>query len=384
MAGTTEEFRMTKSICWVTTSPLIVNFFLIPHLLRLRDDYMVTLVVNTAGGVALKPMPGVEIVSISIPRNISMVGDVAALLRLLCLFRQRRFSLVHSFGPKAGLLTSLAGAIMRIPARIHTFTGQVWATRGGLMRCVLKAADRLIGALTTVVLADSPSQKAFLEKEGVLPLGACKVLGSGSVSGVNTDRFKANPGARAAIRGELGIPDQAVLILFLGRLKRDKGIPELLQAFRLLHDAYTNAYLALVGPDEGECLSEVPGIGAAAAQVRSRGYTPVPEHYIAASDILCLPSHREGFGSVIIEAAAAGIPAVAARVYGITDAVVDGHTGLLHEPANATDLAAQLKRLVADPNLRSRLGENARLRVIAEFAEEKLTGELVHFYRGLM
>ena len=373
--------HMKKSLCWVTTSPLIVNFFLVPHLLRLSARYSVTLVVNTNGEVALKPLPGVEIVSIAIPRNISPVGDMTALIKLTCLFHRRTFDLLHSFGPKAGLLAMLAGWIERIPLRIHTFTGQVWVTRKGPMRRLLKTADKLIGWLATIVLADSPSQKGFLEREGVLSPGACIVLGSGSVCGVNTRRFKADPEARASVRRKLGIPEEAVLILFLGRLNKDKGIPELLHAFGLVGDSRPDVHLALVGPDEENCLSHLQRIGDSASRISYSGYTPVPEHYIAASDILCLPSHREGFGSVIIEAASAGIPAVAARVYGITDAVVDGKTGLLHTPGDAHDLAEKIDRLAAEPGLRAVLGANAQLRAIAEFDEDILTGELLRLYQ---
>ena len=122
---------------------------------------------------------------------------------------------------------------------------------------------------------------------------------------------------------------------------------------------------------------------AASAHIRHRGYTPIPEDFVAASDMLCLPSHREGFPLAIIEAAAAGVPTVASRIYGISDAIVDGHTGLLHALGDPNDLAVQLERLVADPDFRCKLGENARLRVMAEFTEARLTGELARFYQRL-
>ncbi len=375
--------KTRKKLCWVTTSPLIVNSALIPHLLRLCEDYEVTLVVNASEGTALKPLPGLEIVSIPILREIYPRDDACALWQLIRLFRKRKFDLVHSYGPKSGLLTSLAAWIAQIPIRLHTFTGQVWVTRHGPMRRILKAADRIIAELATAVLTDSNSQKDFLVKNGIVREEACTVLGSGSVSGVNTTRFKANPLAREAIRKELVVPSDAVMILFLGRLNADKGIPELLRAFGHLFNKHPNVFLALVGPDEGDCLKEVSNMGAASAQIRHRGYTPIPEDFVAASDMLCLPSHREGFPLAIIEAAAAGVPTVASRIYGISDAIVDGHTGLLHALADPIDLAVQLERLVADPDLRCKLGENARLRVMAEFTEARLTGELARFYQRL-
>src|SRR5688500_1564062 len=132
-----------KKICYVTTSPLIVNFFLVPHLLYLRRDYAVSLAVTQPGEVPLAPLPGVEVIPLEIRRQIHPWRDLRSLVRLVRLFRRRRFDLVHSFGPKAGLVAMVAGGLARVPARLHTFTGQVWAGRAGARRMLLKMADRI-------------------------------------------------------------------------------------------------------------------------------------------------------------------------------------------------------------------------------------------------
>jgi glycosyltransferase involved in cell wall biosynthesis len=148
---------------------------------------------------------------------------------------------------------------------------------------------------------------------------------------------------------------------------------------------HRRAHLLLVGPDE-EHLS--PGIAEECSlfsdRVHTLGYTFTPERYVCASDILALPSHREGFGSVIIEAAAAGLPAVASRIYGITDAVVENETGLLHEPGDWNDLARQLERLLSDGELRHKLGSQARERAVREFQQDRLVQLLADFYEEIL
>jgi len=372
-----------KRVCVITTSPLIVNFFLVPHLLKLREIYDVSLAVNMTEPVPLKPLPGIEVLSVPILRKISPLQDLRALGTLIALFRKRRFDLVHSFSPKAGLLAITGGALARVPLRIHTFTGQVWATRSGPMRTLLKLADRVVGNLATQVLADSRSQQIFLENQGVVRPGKCQVLGAGSVTGVDLDRFRPDGERRALVRRDLGIPDDAVLVLFLGRITREKGVPELIQAFRAICGTHRQAHLLLVGPDEDGLLENqvTPDLS---GRVHVRGYTHSPEHYVAAADVLSLPSHREGFGSVIIEAAAAGVPAVASRIYGITDAVIEGETGFLHGPGDVEDLTHQLSRIVGDDLLRNDLARKARQRAVSEFSQSRLTGELSGLYADLL
>jgi len=179
----------------------------------------------------------------------------------------------------------------------------------------------------------------------------------------------------------LGIPDSAVLLLYLGRLNRDKGITDLAAAFADLAPRQPNLCLLLVGPDEAGMQAEVRAACAAwLDRVRFVGFTDQPERFMAAADVFCLPSYREGFGSSVIEAAACGVPAVASRIYGLTDAVRDGETGLLHPPGDVANLVAQVERLAVDAALRQNMGEAAHERVLRDFSQARLTGALRAFY----
>jgi glycosyltransferase involved in cell wall biosynthesis len=257
------------------------------------------------------------------------------------------------------------------------FTGQVWATRTGLFRRLLRSIDQLVAGLATDVWADSQSQARFLVAEGVCQPGRILVPSDGSLSGVNVRRFASDPLRRERVRQALGIAEDIPVFLFLGRLQREKGVWVLVEAFRRLALKYDTPQLLWVGPDEDRLAEQaarsVPG------RSHVMGLTQRPEDYIDAADVLVLPSFREGFGTVVIEAAAMGRPAVASRIYGLTDAVIHEETGLLALPANADELYQAMERML-DTRERERLGSNARVRAVNHFSADRLTQYWVSYY----
>lgn len=363
------------SICFTLTSPFVLSAFLLGHIRRLSESADITICVNRSeSDIAVQVAEGAVLHPVEIRREISPVHDVLALFTLWSLYRKRRFSAVLTVTPKGGLLGMVAARFAGIPVRIHWFTGQVWATKKGPGRMVLKCMDRLIAACATHVLADSPSQKDFLIAEGVVGAHRIQVLGDGSISGVDASRFKPDPAMRAKIRAEFGILPDAPCLLYVGRMKREKGVADLLAAFRVLREEFHDLHLVLVGPDEENLLAGVED-----GRIHVVGYAKEVENYMAAADLFCLPSYREGFGSVLIEAAAAGVPSVASRIYGITDAVVDGETGLLHEPGNPEDLSRALRNLLRDVPARNTMAEAARLRAVSKFSSRHVEDLFVDY-----
>jgi len=377
---------MKRRVCVVAASEMTVKTFLAPHLRAMQSEYDVTLVVNTSNHHLLTDL-GVEghLAAVRIERPISPWRDAAALCALYRLIRRQRFDIVHSFTPKAGLLAMAAAWLARTPIRIHTFTGQVWATRRGLVRSILRALDAAIARMATITIADSASQRDVLIREGVLSGESSTVLEKGSVSGVDTRTFRPDPEARAAVRARLNIPAADQVLLFVGRLTIDKGVHDLASAFHTIACGRRDVRLIFVGPDEA---GQHSAIAAACAPYANRvhflEFTDRPQDVMAASDVLCLPSYREGFGTVVIEAAACALPAVASQIYGIVDAVENGRTGLLHAPGDVLALVEQLHRLVADPDLRRSLGAAARERVARDFRVDRLTAALLSLYSRLL
>ncbi len=350
-----------KKICLVSAIPMSLNVFMRPHIEMLATQYDVTLVANGATDEFLMEKEwGVHVIPIAIARDIQPFQDLRALLTLMRTFKSSQFDAVHSITPKAGLLGMLAAVMTGVPIRIHTFTGQVWATKHGWIRAGLKTLDKLIARCATSLLTDSPSQKDFLINEGIVRREKIKVLGKGSVAGVDVLRFKPNAMVRKRIRTELNISDSAVVCLYLGRLNHDKGVQDLAQAFAKISTQVHNAHLLVVGPDEANMAVAIEKtLFACRTQYHRVGFTNQPEAYMAAADVFCLPSYREGFGSVLIEAAAVGVPALASKIYGITDAVDDGKTGILHEPKNVVQIAQGLLTLIQNEDLRHSMATHA-------------------------
>jgi lipopolysaccharide/colanic/teichoic acid biosynthesis glycosyltransferase/glycosyltransferase involved in cell wall biosynthesis len=371
-----------QRICIVVSDFMTVQAFLQDQIRALSRTYAVTVVANTGDRDSLRRLDlNAELVPIPIQRNIDPWQDVRALLSLCSLFQKRKFALIHSITPKAGLLSMCAGKLTGVAARIHTFTGQVWVTTSGLTRYLLKSADKLTAFCATQVLADSKSQLKFLIDEGVVDVRKIRVLENGSISGVDESRFRPDAAARRQVRGQASIPKDAFVFLFVGRLNKDKGVLDLAKAFEHVAARTESAYLVCVGPDEDAMEARMRKICSSCGErLRFVGPTCLPEQYMAAADVLCLPSYREGFGSVVIEAAATGIPAIASRIYGLTDAVQDGVTGCLHQPGNGQELANAMGSLATSHALREQLGQNARERANKDFGVQTLTQALLAFY----
>jgi glycosyltransferase involved in cell wall biosynthesis len=244
---------------------------------------------------------------------------------------------------------------------------------------VLKFFDWLTARLATFNIIDSPSQQQFLINQKVLTKERSIVFGMGSVSGVDLKRFKPSKKVLTEVRHELGIPEDAFVFIYLGRLNKDKGILDLALAFSSLENK--NTYLLVVGPDEGDFVEEMKRLcGDNIDQLRFVVYTTTPERFLAASNALCLPSYREGFGSVVIEAAAVGIPAVGSRIYGLMDAIAENKSGLLFEAKDVSALSDCLMQLVDNKQLRLRLGQNAKQRAESYFSSKMLVKAWLDYY----
>ena len=323
--------------------------FLKPHLISLSPNVRLCVIANTSKFNLLYEY-GLEVPIIFVPleRSIKPFKDFLALYRLYKIFLTNKPDGVHTITPKAGLLGMLAAWLARVPVRVHCFTGQVWITQKGIIRVLSYFSDYLIAKLATNIIIDSHSQKVFLLKHRIINEKKSIVFGSGSICGVDFNRFCPDIADRIIIRNNLGISLQSNVLLFLGRLNRDKGILDLVEAFILLSKIRTNLVLLLVGPDEGNLLEQINkrcfDLGNRFIYV---DYTNTPERYMRASDLFCLPSYREGFGVSVIEAASCGIPALVSRIYGLTDSIIEGETGWFHEAGNIYDLRNSLFEIFA-------------------------------------
>jgi glycosyltransferase involved in cell wall biosynthesis len=361
--------------------------FLTHQINTLVELYSVTIIANLNGNHSMLDdiSNKVNVINLPIERNINLFKDLRALLLLILIFYKNGFSLVHSVSPKAGLLVSIAAWVTRVPNRLHTFTGQVWMTKKGMSRWFLKLLDKIIVTLNTHILVDSFSQQDFLIKEGILSKDLSIVLGSGSIGGVDVNRFQPSKKYRNLIRKQLNIKDDCVIFLFVGRLKKEKGVFELVEAFKNVSEQHNNVALLIVGPDEERVKQELtPFLDTCEELVTFVNFTKAPEKYMAASDILVLPSYREGFGNVIIEAASCGLPSIGSNIYGLSDAIKAGETGLLVPVKSSKLLEKEMLKLVNNDKLRNEMGLNGRKRATCNFLQDNITKKILKLYKRLL
>lgn len=327
---------------------------------------------------------GVDTFALDMPRRVTPLGDWAALSRLHALLERLRPGIVHAHTPKGGLLGTLASEAARVPVRLYHMRGLPFVTLEGPMRALMQTTERVSCRAATRVICQSESLRRTALTHGLVPSAKCEVVLHGS-NGVDCDsRFLLARHASAghALRASLGIPVDAVVIGFVGRLVRDKGVPELVAAFERISAAWPHCWLVLAGPYEPRDPVDAATRARIEAhpRIRQLGFVAEPGPVYAASDVVALPSHREGFPNVPLEAAAMERPVVSTLVDGCTDAVERDVTGQL-VPVNDVDaLGAALARYVESPALRSAHGRAGRARVEAFFRRDRIADAMVELY----
>ena len=388
--GLQYEQEELLSLCRVAST----SFFLFSQLLgqlHYLKDKGVNLTLISSPGPELKFFSydnRLKYLPVEIEREINVFKDFKSLMKLIKVFKKNNFQIIHSSTPKAGLLCSIAGLLARVPVRLHTYTGLVWINEKGFKRLIVKFCDRLIAILDTAVYADSQSQAQLLYDQRIVKKTCTvTVLGQGSLSGVNLERFNLQKKTerRTEIRQLLSIPKDAFVFVFMGRVKEEKGIMTLLQAYQKISDVTEQQYRLLIcGPMELMTASAQGEFEVCLQQNQSIlyvGQIDNPEHYFSASDMLVLPSQREGFGTVVIEAAALKLPTLGTRIPGLIDAIQDGLTGLLVERDNPDELAVKMKEIVDDRELLFRLCEAAYERTIKYFTEAYVASLQIEEYK---
>ena len=330
--------------------------------------------------------------AVTMSRRISPLRDCVSLVRLFLLLRRIAPDIAQVSTPKAALLGAIAASAARVPVRVFLARGSLTEGASGLKRRVLRWLERLTAALCHQTICVSPSLLAFLRAERILPPDGGLVLVNGMSNGIDATRFRlATPGKPPpsellpslvqAVRDP-----RAVIVGYVGRLGRDKGIEQLAQAWESVRAEFPSAHLLLVGAWEKD--HPVPVRWRDALTRDPRVHLPgrvddvVP--YYQVMSLCVFPSYREGFPNVPMEAAAMGLPVVATRVVGCVDAVVDGSTGTLVPPRDATALADAIARYLRDPELRRRHGEAGRGRVLRDFRPEPIWEALAAEYRRLL
>ncbi|MGH9604927.1 MAG: glycosyltransferase family 4 protein [Terracidiphilus sp.] len=327
---------------------------------------------------------GVQSVAIPIERKIAPLADIVSLVRLWLLLRRLKPDLVEFSTPKAGLLGSVAAMLCRVPQRVYMLRGLKLETSSGLKREILLAAERAAAACAHSVLCNSESLRAKAFDLGVAPASKLHLLGEGSSNGVDTERF--SPG-KSQVRARLGLPADAFVIGFVGRLTRDKGLPELLRAFDSIVRVQPSAHLLLVGwfdRAEDKLDLSLRALIDRHPQIHWTGFVNDPAAYYRAMDVLVHPTWREGFPNAVLEAASTGVPVITTISTGSRDSVVPEVTGLLIPPGYPEAIAEAVLKLLNDPRRRRRMGRAARAWVLEHYVNGYVLGLTVAYYKSLL
>lgn len=377
-----------KKIIRASTVPQSLDVFCKGMLKELSEKYEVVALSSPGEPLErVREREGVRTIAVPMERHISLWKDLVSLIRMVWVFMIERPTMVHSMTPKAGLICMMAGWLTRVPVRVHTFTGLVWPTSTGMKRKILMFTDRLTCACATHIIPEGEGVKNDLINGGITkkPL---RVLGYGSCKGIDLENFQVSEKLKVK-SAKLKKPD-VFTFLFVGRITRDKGINELVEAFVRLHREHPCTRLVLVGRFE-EGLDPVELSTKTLIEQAENGIEAVgPKYgddllaYYAASDCLVLPSYREGFPNTPIEAGAMGLPCIVTDINGSREIIINSQNGLIVPSKDVDALHDAMAEMMTNSAARAYMAKNARPLVTRRFEASFVRSCLYDFYNEIL
>ncbi len=374
-----------KKIIRASTVPQSLDVFCKGMLKELSEKYEVVALSSPGEPLdRVREREGVHTIAVPMERHISLMKDLKALFAMIKTLRKERPYMIHSMTPKAGLLCMVAGKLTGVPVRIHTFTGLVWPTSTGLKRNILMLTDKLTCACATNIIPEGQGVKNDLIA-GKITKKPLKVLGFGNVMGVDMEHFSRRPEVLRLVE-ELKLWDSSKFtFLFVGRIVRDKGINELVGAFKKLYSEYPDIRLLLVGPYEDnldpisqesrDAISAYKNIEAVGKKIGEELLA-----YYAAADCFVMPSYREGFPNTVLEAGAMELPSIVTDINGSREIIVDGENGMIVPPQNEERLYQAMKMILTSPADRERMAGKARKMISDRFEQSFVRKCLYEYY----
>ena len=337
-----------NKICYIVTIPITVRAFFIQQLRFLSlNGFDVSVICSDDGLIGDELGGTIKYIPLNMPRGISLLGSIRSIRQLVSIFKREQFDLIQYSTPNAAFYSSIAAKIVGCKRRNYHLMGLRYLGAKGLGRIVLKRLEKISCDFSTSIECVSSSNLEMCISEGLFKSKKACVVWNGSTGGVDLNRFNYESRSlwRSGIRADLGFDETDFVFGFVGRITRDKGINDLLNAFFALSG---NSKLLLVGPTDelGTLDKELLYRSKTDSRIVFHAAVNDIERYYAAIDVLVLPSYREGFGNVVIEAGAVGTPAIVSRIPGPVDAIEEGVTAFTVEPANVVDLQMKMEEIM--------------------------------------
>ncbi|RHM41503.1 glycosyltransferase family 4 protein [Butyricimonas virosa] len=376
-----------KKLVRITTVPESMRTLLKGQLRFMRNYYDVIAV--SSNGECFNDMlqeQGVRGFCINMTRQITPLVDLKALFQLILLLWKERPDIVHTHTPKAGLLGMIAAKIVGVPIRLHTIAGLPLLETTGYKRKLLNYMEKLTNACATRVYPNSFAMKEIIIQQHLCAPRKLKVIANGSSNGIDTLFFSTKNilQSREEIRLDLGFKQQDTVFVFIGRIVKDKGVNELIDAFKEVMSR--SVKLLIVGGFEKErnpILPENEKFIINNSCIKFVGWQSDVRPFLYASDVLVFPSYREGFPNVVMQAGAMGLASIVSDINGCNEIIENEKNGLIIPPKNHDALAEAMKRMIDDVELRMIMSANARKMIRARYEQKMIWDELLKEYRSL-
>lgn len=372
----------------ITTVPISLHLLLRGQFRFMREQGFEVYTLSSDGKeVGEVTAEGVPHIAVTLTRKITPVQDLISVISLIRIMRRIRPSIVHTHTPKAGLLGMMAAWICRVPLRMHTVAGLPLMEARGLKRRLLVATEKITYACAHRVYPNSEGLKKYML--GALNVSPARIsmIGKGSSNGIDSGFFMPTGDLKqqaAAIREKYGIGKDDVVFSFVGRIVKDKGMRELVSAFRSMEtDGTYKIHLLLIGPFEQELdpLDEADYTFLTTdPRVTLAGFQRDVRPWLMASDIFVFPSYREGFPNVVMQASCLEIPCVVSDINGCNEIIQHGQTGLVVPVKDAAALKAAMTDLTQSEAKRQQFAQAARAHVVANFDQQYVWKELKNEY----
>lgn len=378
-----------KKIIRVTTVPISLKLLLKDQLKFLNKHYEIIAVASEGKELQeVEKKEAVKTISLNMTRRISPLRDLISLIQMVVLIKKENPEMVHSHTPKAGLISMIAATFCKVPIRAHTVAGLPVMNSSGFKKIVLMVMEWITCKCATKIFPNSIGLQIFLNKKIGVSQKKMKIIGAGSSNGIDENYFSVTPkviNESKKIINSYGLENKFTF-LFIGRIVEDKGVNELLKAFEKLYSEFKNISLFLVGEEEthlNPISISTKSILINHKAIESVGFIDDVRPYLALSKCLILPSHREGFPNVLLQACSMGVPSITTNINGCNEIIKNKYNGLIIKPKNSEELLNAMKKILLDQNLLNRISNNARESIKDKFNRKKFHKLVLNEYRNL-
>lgn len=355
-----------KKICICTTVSITMKAFVVEIAKYLHENcgYDITLICNEDETFEKSLPEYLHFIPVHMARGIDLYA-FKSIKQFMQIFKEQKFDMVQYSTPNAACYASIAAKRAKVPIRLYCQWGIRYVGMSGISRKIFKTIEKMVCRNSTDIRAVSPMNKAFAVSEGLYPEEKAVVIGKGGTIGVDMHRYDISKKSEncSAIRRQYGIPKEAFVYGFVGRVSADKGCIELLTAFREITESVPDVKLLIVGPMENNCgvPDELLAWARKSEHVVMTGMVDASKmnKYYSAMNVLVHPTYREGFGMVLQEAGALGIAMITTKIPGASEVMEDGISCLLVEPKDVLDLKFAMKKLVTDREYSQKIGDAA-------------------------